>query len=216
MEKVLVVEDDETVKDLILYTLESGGFDVLTARSLEEAKELTGDFSISLVLLDLNLPDGDGLTLIDLFCSKSIPVIILTARASVIDKVKGLNKGADDYIVKPFDTLELLARVKAILRRSSPPVITYTIGANSINLKERKLFNSSKEIYLTMKEWELLEYFLNNRGSVLSREVLLNRVWGQDFYGSTRTVDVHIQKLRSKVGEEHFSTVFKQGYRMEH
>lgn len=214
MEKILLIEDDIAITELLKLNLENSGFSVLTHRTMEEAKKDINE-SISFIILDLNLPDGNGTSIIPTITQKKIPILILTAKDSIADKIKGLNLGADDYMSKPFDSLELIARIRAILRRSSKSSDWIVIDNVKINIQERIILSNEIEMTLTLKEWKLLECFIDNRGYLLSREQLLKTIWGYDYYGTTRTVDVHIQKLRQKLNLTSIITLYKQGYRLE-
>ncbi|MBB6480914.1 response regulator transcription factor [Spirochaeta isovalerica] len=217
MNNVLLVEDDLAISDLLEINLSMSGFTVECSDGIQAAAELINEKEFSIVLLDLSLNDGYGLSLIPVCESFKIPVLILTADNSLRTKINSLNLGADDYVVKPFETAELIARIHAILRRSgqvegpSEEVIDDII----IDVERRGIVRDTEEIYLTTKEWHLLLFLLRNRGYVLSRDVLLDKVWGYDYYGNSRTVDMHIQRLRSKLGTDKISTVYKEGYRLE-
>ena len=222
MKRILCVEDDSSIRDLICYTLNSSGF---SAEGFECADDFFSRLKAALpdlILLDLMLPEMDGMQILEKLRSDSltekIPVIILSAKGDRLDKIKGLDNGADDYITKPFDILELISRIKAVLRRSLPisseSVINY--GCISINTSSHKVFVDKSEVALTYKEYELLKLLILNKGRVLSRAVLMDKVWGFDFEGETRTVDVHIRTLRQKLGDvgKHIETVRNVGYRV--
>ena len=194
------MEDERNIRELIVYTLESSGF---TARGLESGKELNAAIAEQLpdlILLDIMLPGEDGLEILSRLkaseVTKEIPVIMVTAKGAEYDKVMGLDCGADDYITKPFGMMEFIARVRAVLRRAG---------------KEEK-----EKVTLTLKEFELLKFLMENKGIVLTRDRLLGHVWGYDFDGETRTVDVHVRTLRQKLGEcgELIETVRGVGYRI--
>lgn len=208
MTTIYCVEDDGGIRELIACALKSGGYEVT---SLEQGRALFQELekqSPHLILLDVMLPGEDGITILkklkDSAAYRDIPVIMLTARASEIDKVTGLEAGADDYITKPFGVMELLSRIKAVLRRSGG---TYSNAADSVmqieNLKidteRRNVFCGEKEAVLTFKEFELLAYLAKHRGSAISRDRLLEKVWGFQYEGETRTVDAHIKTLRQKL-----------------
>jgi two-component system, OmpR family, alkaline phosphatase synthesis response regulator PhoP len=172
--------------------------------------------AIDLAILDIMLPGKDGFSLIPEFLAKEIPVIFLTARNSVSDKVHGLEIGAEDYIIKPFEAVELIARVNVVLRRGKKAIEEFQIDETIINFKERKIIVEGKEVDTTNKEFELLEILIQNKNIALSRDKILELIWGYDFLGETRTVDVHIQKLRKKLKwENHIKTIFRYGYRLE-
>ena len=217
------VEDDAAIRELIVYALRQAGFE---AEGFEEGGAFRAALekkTPELVLLNLMLPGEDGLSLLRFLRSeqatRQIPVILLTARGTEMDKVVGLDSGADDYVVKPFGVMELLSRVKAVLRRSSPPETAAPLTAGEITLdpSRRQVTVSGTAVTLTRKEFDLLETLMRNRGLVLTREKLLDTVWGIDFLGDTRTVDVHMGTLRQKLGEAAslLQTVRGVGYRME-
>lgn len=223
--KVLVVEDDISINDILTTSLKTEGYMARSAFTSNEARNLLEKFKPDLALLDINLPDENGFDLCKFISSKyCIPIIILTARNDVIDKILGLELGADDYITKPFNIKEVLTRVKVALRR----VEKYKIANENsmiilndrikINLQSRSVFADEEEVKLKPKEYELLEFLAKNRGRVFYREELLNNVWGLDYEGELRTVDVHIRRLRSKLDKDEdnsvIETVFGVGYIM--
>lgn len=223
MRKIYCVEDDSSIRELLEYTLRSSGFDV---RGFENASDfmtaLSGSLP-SLVLLDIMLPDRDGMQVLHELRSrnetKSVPVILLTAKGGRLDKIKGLDGGADDYITKPFDVLELVSRINAVLRRTSAPDANQKASLQykdvEIDTGSRTVTVAGVPVALTFKEFELLYYLVSNKGIVLSRDKLMNEVWGTDFEGETRTVDVHIRTLRQKLGSagEYIVTVRNVGYK---
>ena len=216
MAKILIVEDDKAINDLILMNLKLVGHECDQAFDGEKAVSMAEAGRPDLILLDVMIPQRDGFSLMEQKAFGEIPVIFLTAKDATSDKVKGLKLGADDYIAKPFEAVELLARVEAVLRRSKPAERIYNIGAASIHLDKRIATVDGKPIGLTNREFELLEVLLANRNLALSRERLLNLAWGYDYFGDTRTVDVHITKLRKKLNlEDYIKTVYKHGYRLE-
>lgn len=224
--KILVVEDELSISELIKFNLEKSGYEVVVADTGTMALELVEQFTYSLMLLDLMLPGVDGLEV----CRKvklnnktaSLPIIMLTARNEEIDKIIGLELGADDYMTKPFSPRELLARVKAVLRRSAKDPQAegeLVVGPLKINFNNYEIFLGITKLELTPKEYELLKLFMTNIGKAYSREQLLEKIWGYDYYGDTRTVDVHIRHLRVKLeGEpkvaETIETVRGIGYRL--
>ena len=224
--KILVVEDELSISELIKFNLEKSGYEVVVADTGTIALELVEQFTYSLMLLDLMLPGVDGLEV----CRKvklnnktaSLPIIMLTARNEEIDKIIGLELGADDYMTKPFRPRELLARVKAVLRRSAKDPQAegeLVVGPLKINFNNYEIFLGITKLELTPKEYELLKLFMTNIGKAYSREQLLEKIWGYDYYGDTRTVDVHIRHLRVKLeGEpkvaEAIETVRGIGYRL--
>ena len=217
MAKILIVEDEKSINDLILMNLSLVGHKCKQAFDGNEAFNVLNKYNPDLILLDVMIPYIDGFSLMQKKAFKEIPVIFLTAKDSVADKVKGLNLGADDYITKPFEAVELIARVDAVLRRTKKFMKSeYIIGNVFVNILERKVKVNDKEVELTNREFMLLEVLINNRNIALSRERLLDLVWGYDFEGDARTVDVHITKLRKKLGlENYIKTVYKLGYRLE-
>jgi len=216
MANILIVEDEKAINDLILMNLKLVGHEGKQAFDGREAITALEDFKPDLVLLDVMLPYKDGFSLMEEKSFENIPIIFLTAKDSTMDKVKGLKLGADDYIVKPFEAVELLARVEAVLRRIKPAERIITIDNAIVYLDQRTATVDNTPVDLTNREFELLEVLVNNRNIALSREKLLDLAWGYDYFGDTRTVDVHITKLRKKLGfEERIKTVYKLGYRLE-
>lgn len=223
--EILIVEDDKSINDILFYALKSEGYNSYSTFTLKEAKEYLNINLPHLILLDLNLPDGSGFDLCKDISSKcSIPIIILTAKNDVVDKVLGLELGADDYITKPFHIKEVLSRIKAVFRRiekSSSESNTIFININKyikINFKNRTVLKNDKVIQLKPKEYELLEFFVQNRNKVFSREQLIDNVWEFSYDGDIRTVDIHIRRLRSKLDTPNeasiIETVFSVGYIM--
>ncbi len=216
MENILIIEDDKAISDLILWNLELAGYKGQQAYSGKEAQEVLTGFNPQLVLLDISLPDMEGFELMELLMEKALPVIFLTARNSLSDKLKGLKMGADDYIVKPFEALELLARIEVVLRRNTRAPEVTRFENLEINTEERSVQKDGTLVELTMKEYELMLLLIKHRNKALSREKILELVWSYDYLGETRTVDIHIQKIRKKLGwEEQIKTVYKYGYRLE-
>ncbi len=217
MAKILIVEDEKSINDLILMNLSLVGHICSQAFDGNEAFSALNECNPDLILLDVMIPHRDGFSLMQEKVFKEVPVIFLTAKDSVADKVKGLNLGADDYITKPFEAVELIARVDAVLRRTQKyEKSEILIGNVSVNILERKVKVNNTEVELTNREFMLLEVLINNRNIALSRERLLDLVWGYDFEGDARTVDVHITKLRKKLGlGKYIKTIYKLGYRLE-
>lgn len=214
--KILVVEDDKAINDLVALNLQLVGYEVLQAYSGDNLEDVLRKETISLVILDVMLPGSDGFTLMEKKVFHNIPVIFLTAKANLMERVKGLKLGADDYITKPFETIELLARVEAVLRRTNDSETEVHLGNTVVFLNERKVTVGGQEIELRNREFTLLETLIRNRNIALSREKLLDLVWGYDYYGDTRTIDVHITQLRKKLNlEDYIKTVYKHGYRLE-
>lgn len=224
---IYLVEDEEHIQQLVKYNLEAAGFNVTACGSGEDLFALLESAIPDMFILDLMLPGIDGYGILKKIKEnprlKALPVIMLTARSEEFDRVLGLEMGADDYITKPFSVRELVARAKALFRRSelsSGPVNeTLTIGNITINMDRHEVLKGEKRIELTLKEFELLKILVQNRGRVLSRDLLLEKVWGYDYFGETRTVDVHIRYLRQKIEDddsspEYIETVRGVGYRM--
>lgn len=213
--KILVVDDEQHIQELIRYNLEIIGFKVQTADSGEEALEQIKKEAPDLIILDLMLPGIDGLEVCKQVKmdenTKSIPIIMLTAKSEEFDKVLGLELGADDYITKPFSVRELSARVKAIFRRFTPQDSRENIirfGNILIDDNKREVYKDGELLELPLKEYEILKLLAQNRGKVLSRDYLLEQIWGYKYYGETRTVDVHIRHIRQKIEEEENSPQF--------
>lgn len=218
MADILIIEDDKKINELIRRTLSMTGHQGLTAFSGREALLSLEQKRADLILLDIGLPDMDGFSLMRRLSEDygDIPVICVTARDEVSDRVKGLVGGAEDYIVKPFAMEELLARVQVVLRRFHKEQNIYVIRDVEVNLAAGTAARGGRAVELTNREFELLKILLINKNIALSRERLLDLAWGMDYYGDDRTVDVHIRRLRQKLGlEKDIKTVFKYGYRLE-
>ena len=208
-EKILVVDDEEHIVELIKYNLLSSGYDVITCNNGIDAVNLAINERPNLILLDLMIPGKDGYDVCKEIRTKSevknISIIMLTAKSEEFDKILGLELGADEYITKPFSVRELLARVKAVLRRVGAKEEQSDImvfGDLSANFEKREIRIKGKKIDLTLKEFELLEMLIKNRGKILRREMLLDKIWGYEYIGETRTVDVHIRYLRKKIEDD--------------
>jgi len=211
---ILIVEDEIPINELIKRNLQSVGHRCISAFDGMEAMDEFAQQEIDLVLLDIMLPEIDGFEVFQQI--QGTPTIFLTARSSLSDKVKGLTLGADDYLVKPFEMLELLARVEALLRRTNKEKRNFELDGVEIDFKSRQVFLHKNLVECTPREFDLLEVLVNNRNIALSRDKLLELAWGYDYMGDTRTVDVHIQKLRKKLKlESRIKTVYKMGYRLE-
>ncbi|RIK07243.1 MAG: DNA-binding response regulator [Acidobacteria bacterium] len=216
---VLLVEDEENIADLVQVYLEREGYKVTKTATGEDAIEAYAAVRPRVVLLDVGLPGIDGIEV----CKRirehgSVPVIMLTARDSEIDKVLGLEIGADDYVTKPFSPRELLARIKAVLRRSEtvPTIEVREIAGRSIDRGRREVRHDEEVIALTPKEFDLLWYLTENKGLVLTRDQIMDAVWGYEYYGETRTVDAHIRQLRKKLGDDFpIRTKWGIGYQLE-
>lgn len=213
MAKILIVEDEKPISELLRRNLTLVGHACGQAFSGEEALRHAEADAFDLMILDLMLPGMSGM---EVLRRLSIPAVILTARGDLSDRVQGLNLGADDYIIKPFETLELLARVAAVLRRTQKAETRFSLGSAEVDIAGRKAYLGGSAVELTPQEFSLLETLIVNKNLALSREKLLELAWGFDYLGDTRTVDVHVQRLRSKLGwEERIKTVYKVGYRLE-
>lgn len=223
MKSILVVEDETTLRETLAFNLSEEGYLVLVAEDGEEALEKAREENPDLVLLDVMLPKLDGLTVCRMLRRDTeVPIILLTARGTETDKIVGLEMGADDYIVKPFSLGELLARIRAALRRGqrtgAPPELS--AADLRLNLLARRAYRKTEEIQLSPREFDLLATLMHNKNAALSRDLLLTRVWGDDYVGDTRTVDVHIRWLRQKIEDdpsnpERILTVRGVGYRFE-
>lgn len=216
----MIVEDDESIRQLLSLTLTSYQYDVVEFDNGQKAYEYLTQEKVDLAILDLMLPGMSGYDLLKYIRSqtkiKDIPVLILSAKDTELDKIKGLDLGADDYLTKPFSVLELAARIRSLLRRSQKEQKTIDVDSLHIDLDKRKVSIEKKHIDLTFKEFELLKYLVKNVGRAISREELLNQVWGYDFIGESRTLDVHINSLRKKLGEQYshcIQSVRQVGYR---
>ena len=221
---IFCVEDDSNIRELVVYTLETTGF---KARGFENGKEFLEALALEtpeLVLMDIMLPGEDGIELLKRLKAspktRDIPVIMVTAKGAEYDKVKGLDLGADDYVTKPFGMMELISRIKAVLRRSQKSSNELQdiikIGDIEIYTKKHEVTASGEIVNLTLKEYELLKRLMKNSNIVMTRDLLLEEIWGYDFDGETRTVDVHVRTLRQKLGKsgERIETVRGVGYRM--
>lgn len=220
---ILIVEDDETLLDTLVYNLHQEGYIVDAARDGYRGLELARNQAHDLIVLDVMLPELDGLSVCRILHRElDTPIILLTARSSEVDKIIGLDSGAADYITKPFGLGEFLARVRAALRRKPNAAAPNELqsGDLTLNLIGRKAYKGQQEINLSYKEFDLLAELMRNRGMVFSRDLLLEKIWGYDYYGASRTVDVHIRWLREKIEEnpskpERITTIRSIGYRFE-
>lgn len=215
MASIGIIEDDRSISELVKRTLEKSGHCCCQFFTGEEAVQGIKKEQLQLLLLDVGLPDIDGFSLIQRL--PQLPTIYLTARDEITDRVKGLQLGAEDYIIKPFAMAELLARIDVVLRRYYTRDSWIELEEQvRVNLEEKRIYKGTTELFLTTQEFLLLEALLVNKNIALSREQLLDIAWGMDYLGDTRTVDVHIQRLRSKLGlTRAIKTVFKYGYRLE-
>ena len=216
MAKILIVEDDVNIAKMLEVTLSIGGYESERCDNGKKAVDLVTSQSYNLVLLDVMLPDMDGFKVIEYIDKEETAVIFLTALQDVMDKVKGLKLGAEDYIVKPFETVELLARIEVVLRRKHKSNNTIHYGDITMNIDEHTVKKGDDYVSLTPKEFDILAFFLQNQDIALTRERLLATVWGYEFMGETRTVDIHVQQIRKKMGlHNKLVTIPKLGYRLE-
>lgn len=221
MPKIYCIEDDESIRELIVYALTSSGFKAEGFEGAEKFYEKLNKSIPDLILLDIMLPGENGIKILEKLkmnlSTKDVPVIMVTAKQSELDKVKGLDMGADDYITKPFGVMELISRVKAVLRRTIPNDHTLLcLNDICIDYEKRLVTVNDSTIKLTYKEFELLYYLFKNQDIVLTREKIMNEIWGFDFEGETRTVDVHIGTLRQKLGKNSkvIQTIRNVGYKV--
>lgn len=216
MNRILVVEDEKSINDLIEMNLTEAGYICECAYDGLQAADILERESFDLVLLDIMLPEVNGYELLDFIKPMGIPVIFITAKGSMEDKVRGLRLGADDYLVKPFEIVELLARVEAVLRRAGKTQYEIEVDDLTIDTRSHTVIRGSKPIQLTAKEFELLLLFIQNKNIALFRETIYERIWGGEYMGDSRTVDLHVQRLRKKLHwEDKIKTIYKVGYRLE-
>ena len=217
---IYLLEDDDSIRDLVLYTLQSQGMEARGFPLPSAFWEAVAEHIPSLVLLDIMLPEEDGISVLKTLRSSArtskLPVIMLTAKGTEYDKVLGLDAGADDYLAKPFGMMELLSRIRALLRRTQREADIYRCGVLTVDQTRHTVTVNGQEVILTQKEFEVLCLLLKNRGQVLSRERLIEDVWGYAFTGESRTVDVHVRTLRQKLGEAgaYIETVRGYGYKI--
>ena len=221
---IYFVEDDDSIRELIIYTLNSQGIRAEGFAKPSEFWKAMEEKTPALILLDIMLPEEDGISILKKIRSKKmwkkIPVIMLTAKGSEFDTVMGIDSGADDYVPKPFRMMELLSRIRAHLRRNDDEVVKETVlsvGTLTVDPQKHIVKSNGEEVTLTLKEFELLHLLMENKGMVLSRAQILDRVWGYEFDGESRTVDVHIRTLRQKLKDagKHVETVRGVGYKLE-
>ncbi len=216
MYTILIVEDEQPISELIQMNLTSSGYSCVCAFNGREAADLLEQNRYDLVLLDVMLPEVDGFSLMEYIAPMGIPVIFLTAKTDVQDRVKGLRLGAEDYILKPFAVAELLARVDTVMRRHHKADEVIRFEEIEIYPQSRVVLRAGEPLELTPKEYDLLRLFLQNKNIALFRDVIFERVWDMNFLGDSRTVDLHVQRLRKKLGwEDKLKTVYKVGYRLE-
>ena len=220
MQKIYIVEDDANIREIESYALTKNGFQTRGFEMAVPFYQALEEELPDLILLDIMLPDEDGMKVLEKLrtasITRDIPVIMITAKSSEIDTVKALDEGADDYIIKPFGVMELISRVRALLRRTGRKEVEETIKLGDILLDpaKRKCFIKEQEVDLTFKEYELLHYLMINAGIVMKRPVLMDKIWGIDYEGESRTLDAHIKSLRKKLGEagSYIKTVRNVGY----
>lgn len=216
MIKILIVEDQASIRELIAINLSRMGYDCAVAHNGKIAADLIEKNTYDLILLDIMLPEIDGYELIKYIEPTATPVIFITAKGSLKDRVKGLHMGADDYIVKPFETEELIARVESVLRRVGKGKTLLEINNVKIDIIQRTVKKDEQPVLLTAKEFDLLVMLVQNKNIVLYRERLYEKVWNEEWQGNTRTIDLHIQRLRKKLDwADKIQTVYKLGYRLE-
>jgi len=227
MKKILIIEDDDHIIELLKFNVENNGYEVSIAMDGNEGLNKAINELPDLILLDLMLPGIDGIEICNKLKNKDrtkdIPIIMLTAKGHETDKILGLEIGADDYMTKPFSVRELMTRIKVVFRRYAhevikPPTVRIVVGDLEINNEKHEVTKHGVLVKLTLKEYQLLEYLAENRGKVLSRNALLDRVWGYDYFGETRTVDVHIRHLRKKIDDDNaeiIETIRGVGYKIK-
>lgn len=215
MLKILIAEDEEPIANLLKMNLMRAGYQCVWVADGEKAADLMMNESFDLILLDIMLPGINGYELMEYASKLRIPVIFLTALGTTENKVKGLKMGADDYLTKPFEIVELLARVEAVLRRYNKAESIIEIHDIVIDTASRSVKRADEEIYLTMKEFDLLLLFVRNKNIALYRETIYENVWGGEYLGQSRTVDLHVQRLKKKLQwEDRITAVYKVGYRL--
>lgn len=220
---IFCVEDDNSIRDLMIYTLNAAGFQAEGFCDGEALFEALKEKSPKLIMLDIMLPGEDGISILKKLRAQAstanIPIIMATAKGTEYDKVIGLDLGADDYLTKPFGMMEMVSRIKAVLRRTTKQedIATLSIGELTLDMNQHTVTSGEQRVQLTLKEFELLHLFMKNPGRAYSRDQLLSKIWGADYIGETRTVDVHIGTLRTKLGScgGYIETVRGVGYRME-
>lgn len=216
MIRILIVEDEQPISDVIRWNLTKAGYECVCAYDGMEAADLLEEQSFDLILLDVMLPHIDGYELMEYIKPMGIPVIFLTAKAALEDKMRGLTSGAEDYMVKPFEIVELLARINIVLRRYHKAERYLTIEDITVDVDNQKVIKAGEEVVLTPKELELFLLLLRNRNITLFRERIYEEIWGTEYSVDSRTLDLHIQRIRKKLAlEESIKTVFKVGYRLE-
>ena len=216
MIKILIVDDEKSICDLIDINLSAAGYQCRTVQDGMKAIDMIETGNFDLILLDIMLPGVDGYDIMEYIRPLKIPVIFITARHEVKDRVKGLKLGAEDYLVKPFDVVELVARVEVVLRRYNKTESILTAGDVVVDLDARTVTRAGRQVVLTNKEYGLLVLFISNKNIALFRENLYEKVWGDEYLADSRTLDLHVQRLRRKMGwEDNLVAVYKVGYRLE-
>ncbi|MBR6665899.1 MAG: response regulator transcription factor [Lachnospiraceae bacterium] len=216
MIRILIVDDEKAICDLIDMNLSAAGYSCKTVQNGFDALDLIEKEQFDLILLDIMLPGADGYDIIEYIRPLKIPVIFITAKHEVKDRVKGLKLGAEDYLVKPFDVVELIARVEVVLRRFHKTQSVLQAGDVLVDTEARKVMKNGKTIVLTNKEYGLLLLFIRNKNVALFKETLYEKVWGDEYIADSRTLELHVQRLRKKMGwEQHLVAVYKVGYRLE-
>lgn len=216
MIKILIVDDEKPICDLIDLNLSAAGYLCTAVQDGLDAINIIEKDNFDLILLDVMLPGADGYDIMEYIRPLGIPVIFITAKHEVKDRVKGLKLGADDYLVKPFDVVELVARVEAVLRRYNKTEQQLQAGDVVVDMEARRVTKDGQPVVLTNKEFGLLVLFMKNKNVALFREVLYEKVWEGEYYGDSRTLDLHVQRLRRKLGwEQNLVAVYKVGYRLE-
>lgn len=223
MATIYIIEDDQNIREIETFALKNSGYNVFDFENAKEFYKKLEDKLPNLIVLDIMLPDENGLDIVKKLRkrveTKNIPVILVSAKTSELDKVKGLDIGADDYLCKPFGVMELISRVKALLRRSNYSDNAFYISVHEISMddEKRSVYVNNEAIELTFKEYELLKLLLINKGIVLTREKLMEKVWGTDFEGESRTLDMHIKTLRQKLKDAggYIKTIRNVGYILE-
>ncbi|QUC65952.1 response regulator transcription factor [Aristaeella hokkaidonensis] len=211
MANILFVDDESAIRDMLKTVLKLAGHSPMEAADADQARQILQGQDADLALVDIMMPGEDGFSLARDLIASGIPVLFLTAKTAVQDRVRGLRMGAEDYVLKPFEPEELLARIDVILRRTQPKV--YEEKNLRVDFDGRSVIVRGKPVTMTMTEFDLLALLVRNAGAALSRDKILSSVWGWDFIGETRTVDVHIQHLRAKLGNNTIETIYKYGYR---
>lgn len=216
MIKILIVDDEKPICDLIEMNLSAAGYSCVAVQDGLAAIDAVEKNTFDLVLLDIMLPGADGYDVMEYIKPFKVPVIFISAKHEVKDRVKGLKLGADDYLIKPFDVTELLARVEAVLRRYNKTDKVITLGDVEIDVEARRVTRGGSPVPLTSKEFDLMLLFVENRNIALFRENLYERVWDDEYFANSRTLDLHVQRLRRKLGwEKNLVAVYKVGYRLE-